>query len=276
MNFTSNMELNLMLNLSFKKIIHPLTKYFTFGALAITLSSTAFSSPSLSSLSTQNRVNYRTFFGACPSRTAGTLTMDLVRVFEESRSLRDVKKHILDERIDEKYFITDYQIDYDPYERLLYFRFDCPVPLMKVQIYKNAGLESYEAILVENGQLFDPTYEVLLRAEDKISGDLPYLAIPVGDFDSELQHTIAYLIRSMEPRFRQYLAEVILNEDNELTIIMSVNGQPSSVFMGDNLWGDKVTKLQRIIGFLGDQDRVPSIINLTNTEKVVVKFNDRQ
>lgn len=250
--------------------------FFTLLSVATFLLtfSDAITSVSSSSQSDKAQVNYRTFFGSCPSRAAGTLTMELVRTFEQERSLRKVKEKIVADRLDEKHFISSYEVEYNPYEGLLFFRFDCPEPLMKVQIYKNSGADSYEAILVEGGQLYDPTYEVLLRSEEKLSGSLPYLAIPVGEFDSDLQDEIANLVMQMNPKFRSNLAEVILNEDNELTIILSVDGNPSSVFMGEALWSQKIDKLQRIIHYMDDQNRVPAIINLTNSKKVVVKFND--
>lgn len=264
------------LNLNFKKQGKRFFFFLGMGAVAFVLTlSDAITSSSSDAHQRSSQVNYRTFFGSCPSRAAGTLTMELVRTFEKESSLRKLKEKIVSERLDEKHFISKYEVEYNPYKGLLFFRFDCPEPLMKVQVYKNSGLESYEAILVEGGQLYDPTYEVLLRAEDKLVSDLPYLAIPVGDFDSELQDEIARLVMQMEPKFRKSLAEVILNESNELTMILSVNGMPSSVFMGEELWHQKVDKLQRIIGFMDEQEKIPAIINLTNSKKVVVKFNDR-
>ena len=132
-------------------------------------------------------VKYRTSFGSCPSRTAGSLVLKLVKTFEINHSLHDVKKKIIREKLDEKHFLSSYKVNYNPLKKLLNFQFDCPEPLMKVQIYKESGLESYEAILVDSGKIFDPTYEVLLRGEKKIKHDLPFLAIPVGDMDKDVQ-----------------------------------------------------------------------------------------
>ena len=220
-------------------------------------------------------LRYRTFFGNCPARTAGTVTMELVSIFEQSRSLRTLKEHIGQMRLTEQYFISDYDIEFDPYRNQLFFRYECPKPLMKVQIYKDSGLDSYEAILVEGGQLYDPTYEVLLRVEGKLEGEIPYLAIPVGEFDENLQNEISQIMTQMDSSFRSTLAEVIVNEQRELTMILSVAGRASSVFLGESLWEQKIEKLQRIVSFMGSEDKVPAIINLTNLKKVVVKFDDR-
>jgi hypothetical protein len=239
------------------------------ATLALTLVSAQASWRSKSSL------RYKTFFGKCPSRVAGALALKLMKTFEETASLRDVKLKIVEEKLKEKHFLSDYRITFDPLTNLINFNFECPEPLMKVQIYKESGLESYEALLVETGELFDPTYEVLLKAEGKLATQLPYLALPVGEMSSALQKRITSIVSSMAPEFRKKLSEVILKEGGELTIILSVAGSPSSVFMGDDLWEDKLVRLEKIISYMEAKKKVPAIINLTNAKKVVVKFNDK-
>lgn len=223
----------------------------------------------------KKELKYRTSFGKCPSRAAGTLTLQLVKAFERNQSLRDVKIKIVKEKLNEKHFLSDYKVQYNPHKKILHFKFDCPEPLMKVQVYKSNGLESYDAILVDNGLLFDPTYEVLLRGEKKLTHDLPFLALPVGDMDKKVQNQITKIVKKMPKKFRLKLSEVILNDSKELTIILSVKGHPSSVFLGNKEWGDKVVKLQKIVKYMETNGKVPAIINLTNLKKVVVKFNDK-
>lgn len=220
-------------------------------------------------------VRYRTSFGNCPSRAVGNMTLQLVKAFEDTGSLRSLKEMIVREKLDQRSFLSSYQISYDPLRKYLSFNYECPEALMKVQIYKNNGLESYEAILVESGQLFDPTYEVLLRSDKKLSGELPFLALPVGNMDDEVQREITKIVSGMEPAFRKKLSEVILNESGELTVILSVKGHPSSVFLGKDEWSDKVLKLGRLVGYMESKNKIPAIINLTNSKKVVVKFNDQ-
>jgi hypothetical protein len=146
---------------------------------------------------------------------------------------------------------------------------------MKVEIYKDEGLDSYEAILVDNGELFDPTYEVLLRNEKKLKKDLPSLALPVGEIDKKIQIKLSELIKSMNASTREELSEIIIGEDLEMTMILSVYGRPSSVFLGQNSWGKKLKKLNRILSYMKKKNKIPAIINLTNLKKVVVKFNDK-
>jgi hypothetical protein len=223
----------------------------------------------------KKEIRKRTTFGKCPSRAAGTLTLQLIKAFEKNNSLRDVKVKMVKEKLAEKHFISKYKITYDPLKQFIKFNFDCPEPLMRVQIYKNNGLEAYDAILVDNGKLFDPTYEVLLRGEHKLNYELPFLALPVGDMENMFQEQITSLVKDMGLKFRKKISEVILNESKELTIILSVKGHPSSVFLGSEKWIEKVTKLRKIVKYMETKGKVPAIINLTNLEKVVVKFNDK-
>lgn len=220
------------------------------------------------------KLKYRTYFGNCPSRVAGNLTIKLVKTFEKNYSLRDVKKQIVKENLSEKHFLSSYRINYDPLGKFLKFNFNCPLPLMKVQVYKGDGMESYEAVLVEGGKLLDPTYEVLLKNEHKLNHDLPFLALPVKNMDSKVQHFVAKLVKEMDIKFRRKLSEIILNDKGALTVILSINGGPSSVFIGKDLWEEKMAKLQRIIKYMESISKIPSIINLTNIKKVVVKFSD--
>ena len=220
-------------------------------------------------------LSYRSNLGKCPTRPAGTMALQVVKTFEQTQSLRDVKLKILSEKWSEKYFVSDYKIKYDPFSKVLDLSFNCPEPLMKVQIYRKDSADSYEAILVDNGQLFDPTYEVLLRAEKKLTHDLPYLSMPIGEMEDNIQIDVTNLVKEMRPGLRSKLSEVILNDSKELTIILSINGHPSSVFMGLGEWSDKLVKLDKIVNYMELKEKIPAIINLTNSKKVVVKFNDK-
>lgn len=224
---------------------------------------------------TSGRLDYRTSFGRCPSRTAGALTLKLIKVFEENRSLKDVKRKIVDEKLAERHFISDYRIEYDPMRSIIKFDYNCPEALMRVQIYKDNGLNSYDAILVSNGQLYDPSYEEVMKAEKKLNYPLPFLALPVAKIDKKVQDQITKLINSMSISFRNKLSEVILNSENELTIIFSIKGNPSSAFLGVDQWGDKIAKLKRVIKHMDSRGEFPVVINLTNSNKVVVKFNKK-
>jgi hypothetical protein len=221
------------------------------------------------------KIKYRTNFGHCPSRIAGQMAMRLIKNFEKSGSLRSVKDEIVNEGLEANYFVSDYKIKFDPLKKSLNFTFKCPRPLMKVQVYKDNGLDSYEAILVENGELYDPTYEVLLRSDRKLTSDLPFLALPVGAVSKNVEPAITTMIVGMGDAFRKKVSEVIIDDGGEMTVILSLQGHPSSVFMGNGDWDDKMLKLKRIVRTMEKKRKIPAIINLTNAKKVVVKFNTK-
>ena len=222
-----------------------------------------------------SELTYRSYLGKCPTRPAGMMALQVVKTFDESQSLRAVKQKIIDEKWSDKYFVSDYKILFDPYSKVLTLNFNCPEPLMKVQIYKTGGTDSYEAILVDNGQLYDPTYEELLRSEKKLVRPLPYLAMPVGEMEDHVQKDLTSLVKEMRPELRKKLSEVILNDSKELTIILSISGHTSSVFLGPDDWKEKMVKLDKIVNYMELKEKIPGIINLTNTKKVVVKFKDK-
>lgn len=219
-------------------------------------------------------VQYKTYFGSCPSKVAGKLTLMLMRKFEETNSLREVKSLIVEKKLDEKHFLSEYKISYDPAAGLIRFNFDCPKPVMKAQIYKENGEEFYTAILVDNGTFVDPTYEVLLRGEKKLTRKLPSLAFPVGLIDSDIQKQMTELALAFDGNFKDKLSEIILDEDKKLTMIFSINRRPSSAFLGSDYWSEKVDKLAKVIDYMKKKNTIPAVINLTNSKKIVVKFSD--
>jgi hypothetical protein len=223
----------------------------------------------------KEKPKYRTYFGSCPSRSAGKLSLKTIEIFEQNRSLKQVKEVYLEEGYKDKYFLSSYKIDYDPMKNFLYIKFDCPKPLMKVQVYKKNGTESYSAILVETGKLVDPSYEILLKSEGKLHQELPFLALPLKEIDSFNQQLMADSISVIPKKYRKNLSEIIMSESGDLTFILSVKAKPISAFMGKEHWTLKIEKLFRIVDHFYSKRSRPAIINLTNHKKVVVKFNDK-
>jgi len=221
-----------------------------------------------------NKIKYKTNFNKCPSQVGGKLTLVLIKEFERNNSLKDVKEKIINEKLDEKFFLSQYKVQFDPLKNRLKFSFECPEALMKVQIYKKNGDEFYTAILVDTGKLVDPTYEILLRTENKLKNKLPELALPVKALDDKTHLEVTDLISGLSRDFREKISEVIVNDNKELTIILSINKRPSSVFFGKDYWGEKVGKLVKVVDFMKAKKSVPAIINLTNSKKIVVKFSD--
>ncbi|MCY4523115.1 MAG: hypothetical protein OXB84_00095 [Halobacteriovoraceae bacterium] len=218
------------------------------------------------------KFKYRTLFNNCPVKSAGSFVLEAVKIFEKDPSLKTMKDNIVKHSLKEKYFIANYKINYRPFRKFLKFDLNCSHPLMKVQIYKKNGIDSQKAILVDTGELYGSAYEKLLRAENKLDTPLPFLALPEGEFDEKLQNKITRVMNSVGINVKEKISEIIVDKESNLTMILSVNDNPSSVFIGDQKWMKKVGKLGRIIDFMDTKNTFPSIINLTNSEKVVVKF----
>lgn len=224
---------------------------------------------------TQKNIKYRTIIGECPSKSSGEFALIVMKEFEKRNSLKDVKEKILDGKLDEKYFLSDYRINYNPVVKSLRIQLECPEPLAKVQVYKSNGQEHYSAILSSNAKLYDPAYENLMKAEKRLTYNLPLLAMTTEQIEGEGAYPIAQLIKLMEMDLRRHISEIILNKNSELTIVFALGGKATSVFMGADIWEEKLAKLTKIVGYVTSNKRYPSSINLVNAKKVVVKFSDK-
>lgn len=224
---------------------------------------------------TQRNINYRTYFGECPSKSSGMLTLILMKEFEKNKSLKDVKEKILSEKLDEKYFLSDYKISYNPVINTLKINLECPEPLAKVQVYKANGQEHFSAILASNAKTYEPHYENLMKAEKRLSYNLPLLAITMEQMEGTAPTDLASFIKKLDKDLRGQISEIILSKNNDLTIIFALGGKATSVFMGADLWEEKLTKLSKVVGYVGKNKRYPTSINLVNSKKVVVKFSDK-
>ena len=217
-------------------------------------------------------IHYQNSFGTCPARPAGMLAILVMKEFERTRSLMAVKEKFLSEKWEEKFFLSKYNINYNPISKRIRLSFECPEPLVRVQVYKDNGREHDSAILVDNGKLFDPSYEVVMKAEKRLKADLPSLAIPVQLLEGEVHENFTRFARHLDPVMRSKIAEILINDNSELTLIFSMGGRATSVFLGSELWETKLEKLAKIISYVEETGKYPSTINLTNVKKVVVKF----
>lgn len=224
---------------------------------------------------TQKNINYRTYFGDCPSKSSGMLTLILMKEFEKNRSLKEVKEKMLSEKLDEKYFLSDYKISYNPVINTLTINLNCPEPLAKVQVYKANGQEHFSAILASNSKTYEPHYENLMKAEKRLNYNLPLLAISMEQMEGSAPTDLASFIKKLDKELRAQISEIILSKNNDLTIIFALGGKATSVFMGADLWEEKLTKLSKVVGYVSKNKRYPTSINIVNSKKVVVKFSDK-
>ena len=219
-----------------------------------------------------SKYKYGTSFGNCPSRSAGRFVLDLIHEFEKHPTLGNLKNQIVKNNLKEKYYISEYKVEHRPLKEKLHFDLKCATPLIRVQLYDQNPLDSQYAIFTDTGELHGPAYEKLLREEKKLTGNLPSLALHEKKFDKTLQKRIIEIMDAVEVEIKEKISELIIDGDNELTMILSVNGNPSSVFIGKRKWMDKIKKLERIFEFMRSKNNFPGTINLTNHKKVVVKF----
>jgi hypothetical protein len=224
---------------------------------------------------TQNNIKYRSSIGDCPSKSSGVFSLIVMKEFEKNHSLKDVKERIISEKLDEKHFLSDYRISYNPIVKTVRIQLQCPEPLAKVQVYKSNGEEHYSAILANNSKMYDPGYENLMKAEKKLTRNLPLLAMSMEQLEGEVTPSISRFIKLMDSELRRQISEIIINKNNELTIVFALGGKATSVFMGADIWEEKLSKLSKIVGYVTENKRYPSSINLTNSKKVVVKFSDK-
>ena len=161
---------------------------------------------------TQKNINYRTFIGECPSKSSTSFAMIVMKEFEKKHSLKNVKEKILNEKLDEKHFLSDYRINYNPIIKTLRINLECPEPLVKIQVYKPNGDEHYSAILGDNGKMYDPGYENLMKAEKKLTNNLPLLAISMKQLEGDAPTELARFIKLMEKGLRDQVSEIIMNK----------------------------------------------------------------
>ncbi len=222
----------------------------------------------------QNNISYSNSFGSCPTKSASEFSIQVMREFEKEKSLKDVKSRLLKEKWEEKYFISYYKVSFSPVESKLRLVMDCPKALLKLQIYRPDGKEHYSAILANNGKLYDPSYEILLRTENKLERPVPYLAMPVNLLETATHETITHISTTMPKLVQNWLSEVIVNDEKELIMIFSAPGKSTTVFLGKDLWEEKILRLNKIFSYMDKSRHYPSTINLTNAKKVVVKFGN--
>ena len=104
-----------------------------------------------------------------------------------------MKEKIIKDGLQEKFFLSEYNAVYNPLGKKVSIQIDCPRPLFKVQVFQDSGRDSYESLLVEGGKLVDPTYEIILRTDKKLTRTLPFLGMPAKYVKAGLEKEITRL-----------------------------------------------------------------------------------
>jgi hypothetical protein len=247
--------------------------YFIILAFFSTYSDSIFSSAK--DIYKHNNIQYQSIVGICPSKSSDLMLLMVVKEFEKNLSLKDVKDRIILEKLDEKYFISNYKINYNPVSKIVRISLECPMPLAKVNIYKSNGEEHYSAVLAENSKLYEPQYEILMRSEKKISSNLPLIALTTDQLETNSVGILTDFIKQVKNETRKKISEIIIDKKFNLTVVFSLGGaRATSVFMGTDFWDVKITKLEKLLDYVSKNKRFPTTVNLVNAKKVVVKFSD--
>ena len=223
--------------------------------------------------------SYKSFFGNCPARSASEFALVIAKRFEEKKSLGDLKKYLENGHHSERYFVSTYRVDFDPIYDRITIKLTCPGPIYRVTFYsakKGMRPRSYEdLILASDGNFYNKIFADFLIEEGKLTNKLPILAMPESRYGRELCGGLKRISTSIHTlELQKKLTEMIVNKDGTLTLILSVNTHPVSVFLGKSEWEDKIQKLGRIVTYTEAQSRIPAIVNMTNSKKVVVKFSE--
>ena len=223
-------------------------------------------------LQVPEKLTKKTSWRGCPSQTAGKMVISLVKEFDDKGSLYYLNKKIVEEGLQKKYFVHHYDIKFDPIRNELSFRLECPKALVRVSAIGEKGTVVSSSILTDSGDLYDPTYELLLKSEKILKSDLPNLAIPYEILNKSYKDKLTDFFLSLNNQTRNLISEIILDQKGKMTLILSNKRRPTSVFFGVGNWSEKRMKLSKMIDYLIDRKGLPKTINLTNTKKVVVKF----
>tara|TARA_X000000950_G_C13808862_1_gene616745 strand:- start:490 stop:1203 length:714 start_codon:yes stop_codon:yes gene_type:complete len=218
------------------------------------------------------KISTKSKWKGCPSQTAGKLILELAKNFEKNKSLYKLSQKITEEKLDQKYFIKKYSIKYNQFRNEVSYYLECPSALVKVSAINNSGHVVSSSVLVDNGSLYDLTYETLLKSERILKEELPTLAISADVLNENYKSLVTNFFMNLDPLSKQLMSEMIIDEDGKMTIILSHQRRPSSVFLGKDNWKEKQIKLTRMVKYLTKKKGLPKIINMTNLKKVVVKF----
>ncbi|MBI2521523.1 MAG: hypothetical protein HYV97_13985 [Bdellovibrio sp.] len=225
-----------------------------------------------------NSYSYKSFIGNCPARPSSEFALLIAKRFEEKKSLGDVKRYLENGHHSERYFVSNYKVDFDPLREHITIKLECPGPIYRVTFYSTKGTrpKSYDdLILASDGNFYNKIFADFLTEEGKLTKKLPVLAMPESRYGRELWDGLKRISTSIYTlELEKNLTEMIVNKDGSLTMILSVNSHPVSVFFGKSEWDDKIQKLSRLVTYTQNQQRIPSIVNMTNAKKVVVKFSE--
>ncbi|MCB9092415.1 MAG: hypothetical protein H6620_07645 [Halobacteriovoraceae bacterium] len=218
-------------------------------------------------------IQYNVEYNSCPRSSADQFIIQSIGIFEKTRSLYDVKKEIVKNKWQEAAYLEDYKIDFSPVKNQLEFNLKCPEALAVLHVYEALDKkQKYSAILARNGKVYNPNYEHALRSGGLLDRKLPVLAIDEARLVNKEQEELAYIISQLDAKVQNKLTEMTYASDGQLSLILKKYNRTTSILLGQGFWSEKIDKLTRMYNHFDKKKSFPGKINLSNPERVVVRF----
>ncbi len=222
-----------------------------------------------------HELKYKVEFGTCPKKTTGDLTLKILDKFRISKSLLEAKKYILDKDLESKFFLSSYDIKFNPVSNELDLSFNCPEPLARLQVYNENGTESYFSVLSKNGKKVDPNYENALRAEKILTAPLPVLSMNKSQINKQRLIDISRYLEKIDKKLVRRISDLIIDENDRLIIIIRNPNHAITAFVGQDDWKNKSKRLLKSIEYFDQKKKYPQYVRFLNSKKIVVKFSHR-
>lgn len=217
-------------------------------------------------------IKYRTSFGNCPTHLVGKLTLNLVDLYSKDRSLYKIKQWMLEQEIKKKYFLSHYGVRVHPLKNEMDLNFECSPPVFRVNFFENNFRTPQQSLVLnEDGEFVDPTYLYFLAEENKVPSFIPEVSLQKNESSDEiLKKLLQFLVK--RKLLMKEISEIIVQNDNKIFMTISINAQPIWVVIGEKGLEKKFKQLEKIVEYIKVQKKVPSTMNLSNSQKITIKF----
>jgi len=211
----------------------------------------------------------------CPESLSADLVIKITEKLEKEENFWALQRYLDSLNYKEHYFISDYKIQKRPLKKESQIFLKCANPVFKIDYVKDNSFEKYSGILADNGKIYSDTMAIVFEQFQK-QKKLPYLSLSFGHLESPIKKDILELYSLYQNFFSQYLNEVILNEEKELIFILfhPFKKKIITAFLGQEEWDLKVKMLKRMVLHFSQEKTIPSSLNLSNTKKIVARFED--
>lgn len=214
------------------------------------------------------KLKIQAYFSKCPKKPSNDFVFATSKKFEnENYSLIKLRKYILEQHLPKKYFLESYQIKFDPLRKKLTYLLNCSEPALQVNILGKKNTVLYKTLLTESGHIQDPNY--LLFQNDRY---MPELSIRKELLTPQIKRDMIDIVKKFKNKSNSELSEILYSDNGYITLIIRTQKNITSVFLGTGFWEDKIKRIHKIMSHLNTKKKLPTQINITNIDKVVIKF----